>query len=139
MNNHILFPLAELSEHEWTLLVIFAFVAAIVAMKTVFRMQRQKLWHETARAAIDKGQPLPPAPAYWSGCGRWSRYGGAWVWARGLIWIAFGIGLHFVNSGGARQWAPLPICIGAAMVVVGLIQAMGSNRNDNSGNPTGPL
>jgi hypothetical protein len=137
MNLHLISPLAELSEHEWTLFAIFGFVALIVLMKTVFRMQRQKLWHETARAAIDKGQPLPPAPAYWSGYGMWGWCGGPWAWGRGLIWVAFGVGLYFVDSSGARKWAPLPICVGAAMFAVGLIQAFCSKKNDNSGNPSG--
>jgi hypothetical protein len=137
MNLHLVSPLAELSEHEWTLLIIFVFVAAIVGMKTFFRMQREKLWHETARAAIDKGQPLPPAAANWSGYGRWGRCGGAWVWGRGLIWIAFGVGLYLVDKGGIGKWAPLPFCIGVAMLVVGLIQSFCSSKDDNSGNPSG--
>lgn len=137
MNLHFISPLADVSEHDWKLLIIFAFVAVIIGMRTLSRMQRQKLWHETARAAIDKGQPLPPTFA-----GRyrmWGRYAEPFVWCRGLVWIAVGVGLRLVGSDGVRDWAPLPICVGAALLVIGLIQALWANKNDGSGSSSGQM
>jgi RNA polymerase sigma-70 factor (ECF subfamily) len=49
--NHYL-PLGALSSHDNSLLIIFGFVIVIVAIKSFVRLNRQKLWHETVRAAI---------------------------------------------------------------------------------------
>ncbi|MDX2186249.1 MAG: DUF6249 domain-containing protein [Opitutaceae bacterium] len=40
---------------------------AIVFIVFRAKRERERLWHETARIAIEKGQPLPPMPADLSG------------------------------------------------------------------------
>lgn len=40
--------------------LIFAGAIAISAM--YFKNRQRELWHETARVALEKGQPLPPMP-----------------------------------------------------------------------------
>lgn len=42
--------------------MVFLFIAAIVIAGMFFQHQKQKLWHETMRVALEKGQPLPPMP-----------------------------------------------------------------------------
>ncbi len=45
------------------ILAIFAFpvfVVSIIAAVFFFKHREQRLWHETARLALEKGQPLPP-------------------------------------------------------------------------------
>jgi hypothetical protein len=118
------------AESILTLATVFTFVIIMVAIRSYTRLQRQKLWHETARSALEKGQPLPPNFG-----GRGWGYQGAWPLYRGLIWIAAGVGLHFVNRPGIQDWAPLPICIGAAFLVVGVISLARSNSSSNPQNP----
>jgi hypothetical protein len=112
-------------------IVVFCFVAVIVAIGSFSRWQRQKLWHETARVAIEKGQPMPPAFTL----GRWGWMGRGWALYRGAIWIAVGIGMLLVKSTGAQKWAPLPICIGVALLVVGIVSYFWGNRNTGAPTP----
>lgn len=42
--------------------VVFLFITAIVVAGMYFQHQKQRLWHETMRVALEKGQPLPPMP-----------------------------------------------------------------------------
>jgi len=59
--------LADISTMPWVALVsiIGSFIMGPVVIFIVFRsiQQRQQMWHETARMAIERGQPLPPMPA----------------------------------------------------------------------------
>ena len=41
------------------LVLVFLFVLAVVVIKQIASWHQRKLWHETARAALEKGQPLP--------------------------------------------------------------------------------
>ena len=111
------------------LIVIFAFVVVLVVIKNIFRMRQSQLWHETARTALEKGQPLPPGAAPASGCG-------GQHWTCGLIWIAVGVGLYLVNDGDVRNWAVLPICIGVALLLASLIGAL--FQPSKSGDRQGP-
>src|SRR4051812_7615684 len=38
------------------------FVVAVVAVALSFKHRQRQMWHETARLALEKGQPLPPMP-----------------------------------------------------------------------------
>lgn len=40
----------------------FSFVICIIFIKSLADTQRRKLWHETARLALEKGQPIPIPP-----------------------------------------------------------------------------
>lgn len=126
---------ANLDSEQVKLLIIFGFVIVLVAIRSVARIQRQKMWHDTVRAAIDKGQPIPDALAKMPAWSR-GRCCGPWMWYRGLIWIAVGIGLYLVNSGGVRQWAPLPICVGAALLIGGVVSSLVGNRHRDPQNPS---
>jgi hypothetical protein len=39
-----------------------ALAALIVVVALAFKYTQRRLWHETARVALEKGQPLPPYP-----------------------------------------------------------------------------
>jgi hypothetical protein len=101
---------------DW-LIAIFALVTALVLIKNTFRIRQSQLWHETARAALEKGQPVPQGSPPPGGC---TTSG----WYCGLIWIAAGVGLWLVNEGDSRNWAALPICVGAALLVASLISTL---------------
>jgi hypothetical protein len=61
-----LLPLAEF-DPRWLGLILplitLVFVATIVVISNYFAHQKRKLWHETARLALEKGQPVPIAPS----------------------------------------------------------------------------
>ncbi len=121
-------------EETIKLLVIFSFVIVVIAIRNFTRLQRQKLWHETARAALDKGQPLPPDFI----SGRWEngpRFAGGWPLSRGLILIAVGVSFHLIDKPGLRAWAPLPLCVGAAFLVISLISFFRANASDRPRTP----
>ena len=50
---------ADLNPEQLRLLIVFGFFIVLVAIRSFARFQRQKMWHDTVRAAIDKGQPIP--------------------------------------------------------------------------------
>jgi hypothetical protein len=103
-------------------IAVFVFVLFIILINRYFWIKRQQLWHETARLALEKGQPIPDFGGRWRrGPGGWGCGRSGWMWYRGLVWIAAGVGLYLSNLGHIRSWAPIPICIGVAMVVGGLI------------------
>jgi hypothetical protein len=117
--------------HDETIkqIVVFTFVIAIIAIRNFSRLKRQKMWHDTARAAIEKGQPLPPELTY----GRWRngpRFAGGWPLSRGLILIAVGVSFYLMDKPGLRAWAPLPLCLGAAFLVISLISFLRANASD---------
>ena len=108
------------------LLVIFTFVIVIVAITRFFRWKRQQLWHETARLALEKGQPLPPDALSYDRCGGSWRYGFGPMGElrRGLILIAVAGGLYLGLQGDSRAWAALPGLIGVANLLFALFSWM---------------
>jgi hypothetical protein len=100
---------------EYTQLsIIFGFVICINIVKQIGRTRRDRLWHETARLAIEKGQPLPPPPSR-------GPFDGRRLWDRGLqgalILIAVGVGLYIALPASVRIWGVLPGFIGIAMLI----------------------
>ena len=134
---NLLPPLADAPwQHHGHFIVIFGFVLLVILIRNIFRLRHQRLWHETARIALEKGQPVPPGQGGFRGSCGWNGRRWGWAWYRGLIWIAVGIGLYYCDIGQARNWAPLPFCIGIAMVAGGLIAQMVSKPEAND--PTDP-
>lgn len=104
--------------------------------------QRQKLWHETARLALEKGQPLPPAldasasrpasrPA--DGPGRDLR--------AGLICIGAGVGLFLFFDALLGRWmayvGAIPGFVGVALVLYAILtMAFGRKDQPSADRPT---
>jgi hypothetical protein len=123
--------------HDMDLIVIFGFVIAVIVIQSVARWQRDRLWHETARVALEKGQPVPPLddPRAWRKYRRWDR--GRRCGPRGLVLIAVGLGLYFVHPDGIGRWWALPLFIGVAQLLVGLLSSFGG-RDDRDDSQTPP-
>lgn len=68
MNPHLSsLPVAFLGLEPWSVTIIIPIAAMILAGVIIvttmyFGHRRQELWHQTARIALEKGQPLPPLP-----------------------------------------------------------------------------
>ncbi len=112
------------------LLTIFAFVIVIVAIANIAKWQRDKLWHDTARMALDKGQPLPPLDHMPRAIRRYRRRGYGRCFPRGLITIAVGLALYFIAPEGLGRWWMLPVLVGAAQFIAGLCSLIFSSRDD---------
>lgn len=58
--------LAEISGAQWiaisAILGGLTFTTFLIIFGLKYVQRRQELWHETARIALEKGQPLPPLP-----------------------------------------------------------------------------
>jgi hypothetical protein len=108
--------------------IVIGGVIAVSAM--YFHNQRKQQWHETARLALEKGQPLPSLPS------EFNRRPEPQVerndFRAGLILIGVGLGLSmFFVEVGARSvsyLAAIPGFIGAALVVNGLLTALFSRK-----------
>lgn len=124
MNNHPFY----LDHHFFNLIVIFGFVLCLALIRRYFRYQRDKMWHETTRLALEKGQPLP---ANWSNNG-WCGRGRFWDLRRGLVLIAIGVALYYALPADSRLWAALPGFIGIAHLLFGLFSYF---RSDSSSDP----
>lgn len=115
------------------LALAIALPVMIIAITFEFKNRQQKLWHETARLALEKGQPLPAQPA--SGFhDRTDSKGGRNDIRTGLILIAVGVGLAvFFKTVGARDAmgiGAIPGFIGVALLLFGLFSPR-SSPNEN--------
>lgn len=110
---------------------------AIAICALYFRHRQQELWHETARVALEKGQPIPPMPApdhdeTEASLEPKSRAGQDL--RAGLILIAIGAGLWFflgAMGGFLRYVGLIPGFIGIALTLFGAISLV-------LGRPQGP-
>jgi hypothetical protein len=129
--NNVLSHIADISNLPWPAIIAIAggMLIAIVAIVggLITANRRQAMWHETARIALEKGQPLPrlpedeePAPS----ATRSVRDGRNDI-RSGLIMMGVGAGLYlflgkFINDNLGLVGA-IPGFIGAALFVFGLI------------------
>lgn len=118
--------------YDSNLVIIFAFVIVIVGIKRYFQWKRYQLWHETARIALEKGQPVPPGEP--SGRDQWDRgyWRGSWgPWGelrRGLVLLAVGAALYLALPEEAKPYAAIPAFIGVASLVIGLLSFLKSDK-----------
>ena len=98
--------------------LIIGLVLPIAAI--YFYHRRQQLWHETARIALEKGQPLPMLPENVSTV----KSPGNDI-RSGLILIAVGAGLIvFFYYSWLRYLGAIPGCIGVALLLYGVLKAL---------------
>lgn len=107
----------------------FGGIMAFMAM--YFNHQRRKLWHETTRIALEKGQPIPP----YASEKKWDRshHRETNDFRGGLVLIAIGAGIYlfFVTVGAAeaRFIGAIPGFIGVALLLHGLLTALLPAKN----------
>ena len=129
-----------LDQHLRELVIIFGFVIMLVALGTVRRILQNKLWHDTARLALEKGQPLPSGMAPFQEAAEAYRAGIMVAdIRRGLIIAAVGMGLYYAIPGPGHLWAYLPLFIGIAFLVAGLIRLAVGDKNPEQKDTSGPM
>jgi len=115
------------------------FAGAMITAAMHFHNKRQEMWHQTARLALEKGQPLPDLPPdakSWRTADAQSQPQARWrgYLIGGLINIAVGIGLFVALTEVSRPtayFAAIPFFIGVALLLAAGIEAMFSRRSDN--------
>jgi hypothetical protein len=110
------------------------FGGAMAFLGMYFSHQRQRLWHETARAALEKGQPLPPYGPDPSRSDSADRNGESNHDLRGgLVMIAVGVGIYFflgaVADSRVANLGAIPGLIGVALILHWLITRMIRRKN----------
>ena len=119
---NILIPLAG---------IILAGVIVVSAM--YFHYRRREMWHQTARLALEKGQPLPSLPNDQAPNRNQRRDGNTNDIRAGLILLATGAGLYvflgtFLGRGLGYVGA-IPGFIGVALLLNGLFAAFSARNN----------
>ena len=103
-----------------------AFTILLILFGLKFVQRRQELWHETARVALEKGQPLPPLPRDMR---EEEQAEDSNDIRSGLILIATGAGLYlfFVSlfGGWMKYIGAIPGFIGVALLLYGLFAHRG--------------
>ena len=131
--------LIDVSEHVIGLVALvgsMGFVAVMGVAVFYFQSKKRQMWHETARIALEKGQPLPPWPktdeelklvpppgaslAEWEAMRRAREVRGGVK--GGLILIAVGAGLYIMMQGQGILIGAIPGLIGVALIVNALIE-----------------
>jgi len=114
--------------------------AFIVTLVLYFQNRKRQLWHETARLALEKGQPLPSEPPTDEELAHRPPPGANYAeWERtrlvrerrndiksGLILIAVGGGLYLMLGAAGIFAGAIPGFIGVALLVNGLIERFSS-------------
>jgi hypothetical protein len=117
-------------------LVVGGLVIALVlsGLAMLFKHRREALWHQTARLALEKGQPVP---AMAGSRGDEPRARG-WSDVRtGLILLASGAGVWFFLAMVGNRPSPyrflgaIPGFIGIALLVSATLSAWVSRRNSS--------
>jgi hypothetical protein len=131
----------EVSEHVIGLVALIGslgFTAVLFVTVLYFQSKKRQMWHETARLALEKGQPLPPWPntdeelklrpppgtslAEWEAIRRAREQRGSLK--AGLILIAVGVGLYIMMQPQGILVGAIPGLIGVALIVHALIERL---------------
>ena len=106
--------------------VLFTFIGVSVALGVNARLKRNRMLHETIRAMVEKGQPIPPELLLLQDPARRPKSD----LRTGLVLIAVGIGVFFLPLGNVSSRAGLiPLFMGVAFLIVWKIDA---NKNGRS-------
>jgi Domain of unknown function (DUF6249) len=111
------------------------FTILLIFFGLKFVQRRQELWHETARTALEKGQPLPPMPADMRHDPHPEQNNDL---RAGLILVATGAGLYlffvtFLHP--IRYVAAIPGFIGVAILLYALLHALFGRKDKPADRP----
>lgn len=130
-------PLAVSGMELGLYLGLAGLIAAIIfgGLGMYFHHRRQALWHETARIALEKGQPLPPLQDEETSQSHERKDND---FRSGLVLIAVGAGLFFfLNAFLGRAFGlvgAIPGFIGVALLLYALLNAVFKRKDTSSTN-----
>ena len=140
-------PLAFFDLQPWMIGVILPVIlivgaAAIAISAMYFHHRKNEQWHQTARVALEKGQPLPtmqnsPPPQQDPRSETSNDLRG------GLVLIGVGLGLWvFLQQflgGGLYAVGAIPAFIGAALLISGIVRYLATRKDSSkTGRPPQP-
>jgi hypothetical protein len=129
---HPAFLLGDITQLPWVAIIAVAggmiLTIVVIVGGLIFAHRRQALWHETARLALEKGQPLPQLPDEDAPEPAKPRDTTRRDLRAGLILIGVGAGLFvffnaFIGRGLAYVGA-IPGFIGAALVLFAILNSV---------------
>lgn len=131
--------LAEMLGAHWVAIAAIlggiTLTSVIIVFGLKFALRRQELWHETARVALEKGQPLPPMPGDMNETEHPEQNSDI---RTGLIMIAVGAGLYLfflsLFDGWLKYVGAIPGFIGVALLLYGLLSGL-NRKNPPVGQP----
>ncbi len=136
--------LAAVNLEPWSIAILIPvagmiFAGVIIVSTMYYNNRRRELWHETARLALEKGQPLPALPSDDAPPRRRHEERGNDI-RDGLICIGVGLGLYLFLGGLVGQSlgyvGAIPGFIGVALLLHGLFTAFTKRKNpDNDALP----
>ncbi len=135
-----LLPLAEIAGgHLVAIAAILGgltFTILLIIFGLKYTQRRQELWHETARVALEKGQPLPPLPRDMQPSKQEVEENDI---RTGLVLIAVGAGLYlffFSLFGGWMKYVgAIPGLIGVALLIYGVGNAVFGRKQPPADRP----
>jgi hypothetical protein len=104
----------------------FLFTAIIVASLLFFRHRRNRIVHETLRAMIEKGVPIPPELLSPQGARMRIRLGSDL--RNGLILLGIGAGLIFISHGRWSGTGLMVVFVGIAFLLTWFIERKEANK-----------
>ena len=134
MSHLICLPVAEISGAQWIAIIAIlgglTFSSLLIIFGLKFVQRRQELWHETARVALEKGQPLPPLPRDMQSTKDPNENNDI---RAGLVMIATGAGLYLFFAAFFGGWmkyiGAIPGVIGVALLLYGILSAIIGRKN----------
>lgn len=115
------------------------FIVMLIAVAGMyFKNQSHRMWHETARAALEKGQPIPVAPTAQelASVKKPELPSGRGDVKAGLILIAIAVGMYFGFNEPRDEWHHVPSFlyyvpgfIGLALLLNALITFLTTRKN----------
>lgn len=114
-----------------SVVMVFGMPIAIVALFVALRHRRNRMMHETLRAMVEKGVPIPPELLATGGAMPGASNGAHHAYKDlrwGLVLIALGGGLYIV----AGKIALIPLFIGVALLIVWAIGSIANKRKNTS-------
>lgn len=120
--------------------VALLFTGVILVSGMYFQHRRRELWHATARAAVEKGQPIPepspdsPSPSWNGVAGTKSadpaqRARGYFIGGLINIGTAAGLAIAFWKFVPLVSYlAAIPACIGVSLLLAAWVEARAANK-----------
>lgn len=111
----------------------FAALAAVIVIPRYFKSKEREQMQSTIRAAIERGQPLPPELIEVMTRNVRPRPSSSSDLRAAIVWLAWGLGIAGFFVAGSYEWAnemlplayigAIPIFIGAAYLIMALLNA----------------
>ena len=103
-------------------IIAISIVGLMVGLQIYFRFRKNKMLHETLRAMVDKGMPIPPELLNQSVSDQTKRPRNDL--RTGLILISLGVGVAIFNNNRAGF---IVLFVGAAYLVTSLLEKKSKN------------